>query len=82
MPHVVLIEPMCSDLDLGSYLKGQGHTRQLKVSVHLHMSVLLLTYALNFRGDISVLWTDLFKLFKNVNLNLIIVQLVTLYLIY
>jgi len=36
--HVVLIEPMCSDLDLGSYIKGQGHTRHLKVRVHMHMS--------------------------------------------
>ena len=26
---------MCSDLEPGSYLKGQGHTGQLKVEVHM-----------------------------------------------
>jgi len=38
--NVVLIETMCSDLDLDPYLNGQGHTRHLKVRVHMLVSAL------------------------------------------
>ena len=31
----VFIETMCSDLEPGPYLKGQYHTGQLKVRVHM-----------------------------------------------
>jgi len=33
--QTVFIETMCSDLDPGPYLKCQGYTRHLKVSVHM-----------------------------------------------
>jgi len=38
----VFIETMCSDLDTGPYLKGQGHMRQLKVRVYMLMSAYVL----------------------------------------
>jgi len=41
---LVLIETMCSDLDTGPYLKGQGHTRHLKVRVHMCPHYNLLMY--------------------------------------
>jgi len=36
----VLIETMCSDHDPGPYLKGHGHTGQLKIRVHMFVSAL------------------------------------------
>jgi len=58
--NVFLIETMCSDLDLGTYLKGQSHTRHLKVRVHMLVSALLPTYELKlwWVRDIGVLWTS------------------------
>jgi len=38
--NVVIIETMCSDLNSDPYLKGQGHTRHLKVRVHMLVSAL------------------------------------------
>ena len=38
--NVVLIEMKCSDFDPDQYLKGQGHTRNLKVRVHMLVSAL------------------------------------------
>ena len=35
---------MCSDRDSDPYLKGQGHTRHLKVRVHNHACVRTITY--------------------------------------
>jgi len=40
---------MRSDLDQGPYLKGQGHTRHLKIRVHMLVFALKLTYALKLR---------------------------------
>ena len=37
---IILIETMCSDLDPVPYLKGQGHTGQLKFRVHMLVSAL------------------------------------------
>ena len=51
--HVVLTETMCSDLDLGLYLKGQGQTRHFYLRVHMRISGLSLTYAMM---DYHVTW--------------------------
>ena len=51
--HVVLTETMCSDLDLGLYLKGQGHTIHFNLRVHMRISGLSLTYAMM---DYHVTW--------------------------
>jgi len=44
---------MCSDIDPGPYLKVKGHTRHLKVRVHMLQSVLCITYALM---DYHIMW--------------------------
>jgi len=50
---------MCSGLDLGPYLKAQGHTRQLKVRVRMLVSATYFCIEAT-AGDIAILWNALF----------------------
>ena len=42
----ILIETMCTDLDPSPYIKGQGHTGQFKVRVHMLVPAFQLTCVL------------------------------------
>ena len=55
---------MCSDLDSDSYLKGQGHTRHLKVRIYMLVSALLLMYALM---DYHLTWCKFWPHWDNVH---------------